>query len=79
MLQNRREEMKREREEAEAIRRAAANAEANKNKVSLIDSIAMENRQQVEKNIPPPEKILPVCFFVKNLYSLFRRLLIATI
>jgi hypothetical protein len=70
MLETRKIEMKREREEeAEAARiRAAANAEANKNKVHLIDRIAMENRQQTEKN-DPPAKLLPVrcfLFFLTN-------------
>lgn len=59
MLQQRKEEMKREREEAEAILIMRANAEASKSKVPLIDSIAIENRQQAEK-CRPPERLLPV-------------------
>lgn len=69
MLEQRKEEMKREREEAEAAAILRANAEANKKKVSLADNIVMENRQQAEKN-RPPEKFLPKTKFCHNLEAI---------
>lgn len=68
VLENRKIEMRREHEEAQAeaaaaILRASANAEASKSKVPLIDQIAMENRQQTEKN-DPPLKLLPVSAYI---------------
>lgn len=63
--------MKKEREqaEAEAARlRAALNAEANKNKIPLIDRIAMENHQQAERS-DPPATLLPVSFLnIRKMY-----------
>lgn len=68
MLENRKIEMRREREEAAAaMLRAAVNAEDTRCKVPLAERIAIENRQQADKNSSPPITLLPSEKYCHNL------------